>query len=112
MEETEKKQGMELAAVKTAYIVKIAVDGSVDVEDLPIEGAENQVALTAPDIYKSIKEVADLISKKEVSDISAYAAYNGTMRAMNDFYNKLSSQQAEAVKPVSKNTTYTGKKKI
>jgi hypothetical protein len=75
-----------------AYTVIRNEDGSVDVKDAGMEGV-NEIAV--PNIYKDIKEVAELVKLKEASDTAFTSAYNAVARFFQDMEN---ARQAAAKK--------------
>jgi hypothetical protein len=72
-----------------AYTVTRNEDGSIDVVSAGLEGVPE---ISVPNIYKDIKEVAELVRMKELSDASMVAAYNGVAK----FFQDVNAQQKAA----------------
>jgi hypothetical protein len=76
-----------------AYTVKHNEDGSVDVLDAGLEGAEQTIE--AEQIYEQIKGVAAKIDLKRFENAAFVGAYNGVAK----FFQDVNQQQAQNTAP-------------
>jgi hypothetical protein len=72
-----------------AYTVTRNEDGSIDVKSAGLEGVDE---ISVPNIYKDIKEVAELVRLKEYTDAAMVASYNGVAK----FFQDVNAQQRAA----------------